>query len=75
MVHTDAIYITLNYKHTPHTKVAHTNYFISSLNIFIGKTPVSNFNIPFIHPSASRKPYYSSNLFLNGSIDPTSIGL
>ena len=56
-------------------EVAYTSYFTSSLNIFIGKTLVSNFSVPFTHLSVGGKLYYSSSLSLNGSIDPTSIGL
>ena len=72
---TDVIYITLSCKRTPRTEVAHTNCLISSLNISIGKIPVPSSGVPFTHPSAGRKPYYSGSLSLNGSIDPTSIGL
>jgi hypothetical protein len=74
-VRTNVIYITLSYKRTPRTEVAYTNYLISSLNISIGKTPVPSSSVPFIHPSAGRKPYYSGGLSLNRSIDLTSIGL
>ena len=56
-------------------EVAHTNYFIGSLNISISKTLVSNFGIPFAHLSVGGKPYYNNGLFLNGSIDLTSISL
>ena len=72
---TNAIYITLSYKRTPYTEVAHTNCLISSLNIFIGKTLVPSSSVPFTYPSIGRKPYYSSSLSLNRSIDPTSISL
>ena len=74
-MYTNIIYITLNYKHTPRIKVAYTNYFISSLNISTGKTLVFSSGIPFAHPSASGKLYYSSGLFLNRSIDLTNISL
>jgi hypothetical protein len=74
-VRTDVIYIALSYKRTPRIEVAHTNYLIGSLNIFIGKTPVPSSSIPFAYPSIGKKPYYNSSLFLNRSIDPTSIGL
>ena len=74
-MYTDIIHITLNYKYTLYTEVAHTNYLTSSLNIYIGKTLVSNFNTPSSHPSADGKPYYSSSLFLNKNIDLISIGL
>jgi hypothetical protein len=72
-VRTNAIYITLSYKRTPYTEVAHTNYLISSLNTSIGKTLVPSSSVLFIHPSIGRKPYYSSSLSLNRSIDLTSI--
>ena len=72
---TNTIYITLSYKHTPYTEVAHTNCLISSLNISIGKTLVPSSSIPFTYPSIGRKPYYNSSLSLNRSIDPTSISL
>ena len=67
--------ITLNYRRIPRTEVAHTNYLISSLNIFVGKTPVPSSNVPFAYPSTDKKLYYSGGLSLNRSIDPTSIGL
>ena len=57
------------------TEVAHTNCLAGSLNIYIGKTPVSNFSALSSHPSIDRKPYYNGSLFLNKSIDLTSIGL
>ena len=72
---TNIIYITLSYKRTPRTEVAHTNYLISSLNISVGKTPVPSSGILFTYLSAGRKLYYNSSLSLNGSIDPTSISL
>ena len=72
---TNAIYITLSCKRTLYTEVAHTNYLISSLNISVGKTLVPSSSIPFAYLSIGRKPYYSSSLSLNRSIDLTSIGL
>ena len=72
---TNTIYITLSYKCTPRTGVAYTNYLASSLNTFIGKTPVPSFRIPFAYPSMGRKLYYNSDLSLNRSIDLTSISL
>ena len=72
---TNIIHIALSYKHTPRTEVAYINYFIGSLNISIGKTPVSSSGVLFTHPFVGGKPYYNSGLFLNGSIDLTSIGL
>ena len=72
---TNIIYIALSCKCTPHTEVAYTNYLISSLNISIGKTLVPSSSVPFAYLSIGRKPYYSSSLSLNRSIDPTSISL
>jgi hypothetical protein len=74
-VRTNTIYIALSYKRTPRTGVAYTNYLTSSLNTFIGKTPVPSSSVPFAYPSIDRKPYYNSSLSLNRSIDPTSISL
>ena len=74
-MYTDAIYITLNYRCTLRTEVVYTKYFTSSLNIYIGKTLVLNFSTLSSHLSINRKPYYSSSLFLNKSIDLTSINL
>ena len=67
--------ITLSYRRIPRTEVAYTNYLISSLNIFIGKTLVPSSNVPFTYPSTNKKPYYSGGLSLNRSIDLTSISL
>ena len=72
---TNVIYITLSYKRTPYIEVAYTNCLISSLNISVGKTLVPSSSILFTYPSIGRKPYYSSGLSLNRSIDPTSISL
>ena len=69
------MYVVLSYKYTLCIKVAHTNYLAGSLNIYTGKTPVFNFSTLSSHPSADGKPYYNSSLFLNKSIDLTSIGL
>ena len=74
-MYTNITHIVLSYRRTPYIEVAYTNYFISSLNIYAGKTLVLNFSILFGHPSVDKKPYYNSSLFLNKSIDPTSIGL
>ena len=68
-------YITLSYRHTLYIEVAHTNCLTGSLNIYIGKTLVFNSSTLSSHPSTDGKPYYSSGLFLNKSIDLTSIGL
>ena len=74
-MYTNIIYIVLSYRRTLHTEIAYTNYLTSSSNIYIDKTLVPNSNTPSSHPSADKKPYYNSSLFLNKSIDPTSIGL
>jgi len=74
-VQTDAINVTLSYKHTLYTEVAHTNYLASSLNTFINKTPVLSSSVLFTHPSINKKPYYNSGLSLNESINLTNIGL
>ena len=55
--------------------VTYTNYLAGSLNISIGKTLVPNFGVLFAYPSISGKLYYNSSLFLNKSINPTSISL
>ena len=72
---TNIIYITLSYKRTPRIGEVYTNYLTSSLNISIGKTLVPSSSVPFTYLSIGRKPYYSSSLSLNRSIDLTSIGL
>ena len=72
---TNIIYITLSYKRTLRIGVAYTNCFTSSLNISIGKTLVPSSSVPFGYLSIGRKLYYNSSLSLNGSIDPTIIGL
>ena len=74
-MYTNTIYITLNYRHTLYIKVAYTNYLTGSLNIYTGKTLISNSNTLSSHPSVNKKLYYNGGLFLNKSIDPTSIGL
>ena len=56
-------------------EVVYTNCLISSLNIYTGKTLVPNFSTLFSHPSADKKLYYNSGLFLNESINSTSISL
>ena len=72
---TDAINITLNYKYTLYTEVARTNYFTSSLNIFVNKTPVPSSGTLFTYLSINKKLYYNNGLSLNKSIDLTSISL
>ena len=69
------IYIALSYKRTLYTEVVYTNCLANSLNIYTGKTLVFNFSTLSSHPSINKKRYYSSSLFLNKSIDLTSIGL
>ena len=75
LVYTNVIHVALNYKRILYIKVAHTNYLTGSLNIYTGKTLVFNFNTLSSHPSIDKKLYYNSSLFLNKSIDLTSIGL
>ena len=69
------MHITLNYKRTLYIKVARTSYLASSLNIFIGKTPVPSSNVLFTYLFIDRKLYYNSGLSLNKSRDLTSTGL
>ena len=75
MVYTNITHITLSYKHILYIKVTYTNYFTSSLNIYVGKTLVFNSSTLSSYLSADKKPYYNSNLFLNKSINLTNIGL
>ena len=75
LVQTNIINITLSYKHTLYTEVAHTNYLINSLNTFTDKTPVPSSSALFTHPSINKKLYYNSSLSLNKSTNPTSISL
>ena len=75
LVYTDIIYIALNYRRILCMEVAHTNYLAGSSNIYTGKTLVPNSGALFSYPSINKKLYYSSSLFLNKSIDPTSISL
>ena len=74
-MYTNIIYIALSYRRTLYIKVAHTNYFTGSLNIYIGKTLVFNFSALYSYLSTDKKPYYNSSLFLNKRINPTSISL
>ena len=74
-MYTNIIYIILSYRYTLYIKVAYTNCLAGSLNIYIGKTLVPNSGVLSSHPSADGKLYYNSGLFLNKSIDLTSIGL
>ena len=75
MVYTNIIYIALSYRRTLYIKVAYTNYLTNSLNIYTSKTPVFNFSTLSSYLSIDKKPYYNSSLFLNKSIDTTSISL
>ena len=74
-MYTYTISTALSYKRIPYTEVARTNYFISSLDIFVDKTLVPSSNVPFTYPFTDKKPYYNGSLSLNKSIDPTSISL
>ena len=56
-------------------EVAYTNCLAGSLNIYTSKTSVFDSSAPSSHPSADGKLYYNGGLFLNESIDLTSIGL
>ena len=56
-------------------EVAYTNCLTSSLNTFIGKTPVPSSGVLFTHPFINRKLYYNGSLSLNGSIGLTSTSL
>ena len=69
------MHVVLSYKCTLCMEVAYTSCLAGSLNIYIGKTLVSDFSALSSHSSADRKPYYNGGLFLNKSIDLTSIGL
>ena len=74
-MYTNIIYITLSYKCIPRIKVTYTNYLAGSLNIYIGRILASDSSAPSSYLSADRKPYYNSSLFLNKSINLTSISL
>ena len=74
-MYTDATYIILSYRRTSRTEVTYTNCLAGSLNIYISKILIPNSGAPSGHLSADGKPYYNNSLSLNGSIDPTSIGL
>ena len=74
-MYTNIIHIALSYRRILYIEVAHTNYFTGSSNTYIGKTLVSNSSTLSGHPSINKKLYYNSSLFLNKSIDLTSIGL
>ena len=74
-MYTNIIYIALSYKCTLYIDVVYANYLAGSLNIYTGKTLVFNFSTLSSHLFTNKKPYYNSSLFLNKSIDLTSIGL
>ena len=74
-MYTNITHITLSYRCTLYIEIAHINCLTGSLNIYTGKTLVFNFNTPSSYLSADKKLYYNSGLFLNKSIDPTSISL
>jgi len=74
-VRTNITNIALSYKYTPRIKIAYINYLISSLNIYISKTPVPSFGTLFTYLSINRKLYYNNGLSLNESINLTSISL
>ena len=56
-------------------EIAYTNCLASSLNIYTGKTLVSDSSTLSSHLFMDGKLYYNGGLFLNESIDLTSIGL
>ena len=64
-MYTNVINITLSYKRIPYIEVTYTNYLISSLNIFIGKTLVPSSSVLFTYLSINRKLYYNSSFSLN----------
>ena len=74
-MYTYIIHVALNYKRTPRIEVARTSYLASSLNIFIGKTPVPSSNILFTYLFINKRLYYNSGLSLNKSINLTSTSL
>ena len=74
-MYTNIIYVALSYRHTLYMEVVYTNCLAGSLNIYTGKTPVFNSSTLSSHLSADKKLYYNGGLFLNKSIDLTSIGL
>jgi len=69
------INIALSYKYTLYIEVAYINYFVNSLNIYAGKTPVPSFGVLSTYLSINKKPYYNNSLFLNKSINLISISL
>ena len=75
LAYINVINVAWNYKRTPRIEVAYTNYFTGSSDIYTGKTPVLDSGALSAHPSIGEKLYYNGGLFLNESIDLTSIGL
>ena len=75
LVYINIIHVALNYRHTLYIEIAHTNCLAGSSNIYVSKTPVFNSSTPSSHLSVDGKSYYNSGLFLNKSIDLTSISL
>jgi len=75
LIQINIINIALSYKRTLRIEVAYTNYLTSSLDIFVDKTPIPYFSVLFTYLSMDKKPYYSSSLSLNKSIDPTRTSL
>jgi len=69
------INIALNYKHILCTEITYINHFASNLNIYINKTPVLGSNILFTYLFIGKRLYYNNSLFLNKSINLTSINL
>ena len=69
------MHVALNCKCIPRMEVAYISCLTSSLNTFIGKTPVPSSNILFIYLFINRKLYYNSSLSLNKSRDLTSTSL
>ncbi len=69
------ISVALSYKYIPRTEVACTNCLAGSLDIYTGRTPVPDFGALFAYLFTDGRPYYSSGLSLNRSIDLTSISL
>ena len=74
-MYTNIIYITLSYRRILYIEVAYTNNLAGNLNIYIGKTLVPNSSTPSSHLSTDGKLYYNNSLFLNKSINLTSISL
>jgi hypothetical protein len=74
-VYTYTTYITLNYRRILYKVIAYTNCLVNSLNIYTGKTLVLNSSTLFSHLFVDKRLYYNSSLFLNKSIDLTSISL